>query len=203
MLKRARFLKELGNEYAMVDILTVGFSGLQTLRDEMDDLKLVLHGHRAMHAALTRNKEHGISMLVLAEIARLIGVDQLHIGTAVGKMHGSKREIISIVEDIENKFVTKKGHRLSEDWGKIKPVFAVCSGGLYPGTVPALVKMFGKDIIIQAGGGVHGHPLGTRAGAKAMRQAIEATMNNISLNDYAKTHKELNIAIKKWGVVHV
>ena len=200
MLKRAKFLKDLGNEYAMVDILTVGFSALQTLRDEMDDLKLVLHGHRAMHAALTRNKEHGISMSVLAEIARLIGVDQLHIGTAVGKMEGSKKDILYIVEDVEGKFIRKEGHMLAERWGKIKPMFAVCSGGLHPGLVPPLIKMFGKDIVIQAGGGVHGHPKGTRAGATAMRQAVDATLKNVSLKEYAKTHKELREAIEKWGV---
>ncbi len=203
MLKRARFLKELGNEYAMVDILTVGWAGLQTLRDEMKDLKLVLHGHRAMHGALTRNPDHGISMLVLAETARLIGVDQLHVGTAVGKMEGKKKEIVSIVEDIEKKFVTKKGHRLAENWGKIKPVFAVCSGGLHPGHIPTLIKYFGKDIIIQAGGGVHGNPLGTRAGAKAMRQAIDATMKGTNLEEYAKKYKELKAALDKWGFLNV
>ena len=200
MIKRAKFLKKMGNEYAMVDILTVGFSALQTVRNEMDKLKLVIHGHRAMHAALTRNKEHGISMAVLAEIARLIGVDQLHIGTAVGKMEGGKREVLYIVEDIENKFIKSNGHMLSEKWGKMKPMFAVCSGGLHPGLIPPLINMFGKDIIIQAGGGVHGHPKGTRAGATAMRQAVDATLKKIPLREYAKTHIELKEAIGKWGV---
>ncbi|MCD6575845.1 MAG: type III ribulose-bisphosphate carboxylase [Nanoarchaeota archaeon] len=200
MLKRAKFLKDMGNEYAMVDILTVGFAGLQTLRDEMDKLKLVLHGHRAMHAALTRNPNHGISMSVLAEISRLIGTDQLHVGTAVGKMEGKKKDIIYIVDDVEGKFIRKRGHMLAENWGKIKPMFAVCSGGLHPGLVPPLVKMFGEDIIIQAGGGVHGHPRGTRKGATAMRQAVDATLRGVPLREYAKTHKELKEAIEKWGV---
>lgn len=191
MLKRVKFLKSLGNEYAMVDILTVGWSGLQTLREETGKLKLVLHGHRAMHAALTRNPKHGIAMLVLAKSARLVGLDQLHIGTGVGKMEGGASEIQEISKSIESK------------WGKIKPVFAVCSGGLHPGHIPALVKLFGKDIIIQAGGGVHGNPLGTKAGATAVRQAIDAVLRNISLVDYAKTHKELKAAVDKWGVIDV
>jgi len=199
MIKRAKYLKDIGNEYAMVDVLTCGFSALQTIRNEMDDLKLVLHGHRAMHGALTRNKDHGISMTVLSEVCRLIGVDQLHIGTAVGKMEGSTKEILYIVEDIENKFIKKQGHMLAENWGNIKPMFAVCSGGLHPGLIPPLIKNFGKDIIIQAGGGVHGHPDGTVAGAKALRQAVDATLNKIDLAEYAKTHKELAGAINKWG----
>lgn len=200
MVKRAKFLKSQGNEYLMVDTLTVGWSGLQTLRNEMEKTKLVMHGHRAMHAALTRNKKHGISMLVLAEAARIIGVDQLHIGTGVGKMEGAADEVALIVEEIEKKIVEEKGERMSENWGKIKPMFAVCSGGLYPGTIPKLVKYYGNDIIIQAGGGVHGNPLGTRLGSKAMRQAIDAVMKGIPLKEYAKKRKELKAAIDKWGV---
>jgi ribulose-bisphosphate carboxylase large chain len=180
MLKRAHFVKKCGGEYAMVDILTVGWSGLQALREENEDLKLVLHAHRAMHGALTRNRNHGISMAFIADTAKLIGVDQLHIGTAVGKMLESKEEVIALAK-------------------RVKPVFPVCSGGLHPGLIPALVKMLGKDIIIQAGGGVHGHPSGTTAGARAMRQAIDAIMSGTDLKTYARHYIELSEAINKWG----
>jgi ribulose 1,5-bisphosphate carboxylase large subunit-like protein len=37
------------------------------------------------------------------------------------------------------------------------------------------------------------------AGGKAFRQAIEATMKGISLEEYAKTHKELAASIQTWG----
>jgi ribulose-bisphosphate carboxylase large chain len=198
MLERANFVKEAGGEYAMVDIVTVGWSALENLRNANEDLKLVLHGHRAGHAAFTRGK-HGISMVVVADVVRLIGIDQLHIGTIIGKMEGVKEEILTIDEEIEKNLIMERSHRLAEDWHNIKPVFAVCSGGLHPGLVPYLVKTLGNDIIIQAGGGIHGHKLGTRSGAKAMRQAIEATLNNISLKEYSKNHKELNIALKQWS----
>ena len=198
MLERANFVKEAGGEYIMVDIITIGWSALQTLRNANEDLKLVLHAHRSGHAVLTRNKKHGMSMLVVSDIARLIGLDQIHIGTIIGKMEGPKEEILSIEESIEKKIIKEHGHSLSEDWLHIKPVFAVCSGGLHPGLVPYLVKTLGNDIIIQAGGGVHGHKKGTGAGAKAMRQAVDAVTKNISLKEYAKKHKELKIALKQW-----
>jgi len=200
MIKRAKFVKDCGGEYAMVDILTIGWSGLQSIREANEDLKLVLHAHRAMHGALTRNKNHGISMLFIADTARLIGVDQLHIGTAVGKMMETKEDVMMVGEEIEEGFVKAKGHRLQEDWHGVKPVFAVCSGGLHPGLVPPLIKMLGKDIIVQAGGGVHGHPSGTKAGATAMRQVIDAVMKKENIREYAKTHKELDQALKKWGL---
>jgi ribulose-bisphosphate carboxylase large chain len=199
MLQRANFVKEAGGRYMMVDILTVGWSGLQTLRKANDDLKLVIHAHRAGHAVMTRNKKHGISMLVISDIARLIGVDQLHIGTVIGKMEGHKEEILGIDDSIEKTIIKEGSHTLAEDWKNIKPVFAVCSGGLYAGHVPKLIKLLGNDIIIQAGGGVHGHDKGTRAGARSMRQALNAAMKNIPLKQYAKKNKELSIALKEWG----
>ncbi len=82
----------------------------------------------------------------------------------------------------------------------MKPVFAVCSGGVYPGVVPPLIKAMGNNIVIQAGGGCHGHPDGTKHGARAMRQAVEASMKGIDLEKYAEDHLELHKAIWKWGV---
>lgn len=199
MLNRAKFVKNNGGEYAMVDIVTTGWSGLQTLREANEDLKLVLHAHRAGHAAFTRNPKHGISMLVVAECARLIGVDQIHIGTVVGKMVGKKQDVMDIGEEIEHRLVKEHGHVLGDDWGNIKPVFAVCSGGLHPGHLPKLVKLLGTDIIAQFGGGCHGHPKGTKAGATAIRQAIDACVRGIDLKEHAKTNYELREALKKWS----
>jgi ribulose-bisphosphate carboxylase large chain len=196
MLRRARLVKRLGGKYIMIDILTEGFGALQTLREA--NLGLAIHGHRAMHAALTRNKKHGISMMVIADLARLIGIDSLHIGTGIGKLEGKIKDIKEIEEEIEDKNVKETSKRLSQNWGRIKPTIAVSSGGLHPGHVPFLIKNLGKDLVIQAGGGVHGHPWGTRAGAIAMRQAVDAAMKKIPLNEYAKTHAELKAALDFW-----
>ncbi len=199
MLKRAELVKEKGGRYMMIDIVTAGWSALQTLRKHGPDLRI--HAHRAMHAALTKNKKHGISMLTIAKFARLIGVDQLHIGTAVGKMEGEPTDIWEIEQEVENKIVRKHedDHVLAEDWRDIKPVFAVSSGGLHPGLVQPLMQLLGKNIIIQAGGGIHGHPDGTRAGARAMRQAIDARMKGIDVEEYAEDSEELKKALDLWG----
>jgi ribulose-bisphosphate carboxylase large chain len=196
MIRRAKFVKKHGGEFVMIDVLTAGFSALQTIRNL--DLGVAIHAHRAMHAAITRNPKHGITMLVLAKSYRLIGVDSLHIGTAVGKMEGSKMDVAEIEEEVEQKRVNARKDILTQDWGKIKPVLAVCSGGLYPNLMPSLIKNMGTDILIQAGGGVHGHPDGTTAGATAMRQAIFAAQYGYSLKEYAKDHPELAKALQKW-----
>lgn len=184
MLRRAEYVLSKGGEYVMVDILTCGFAALQTLREK--DFNLVIHGHRAGHAAFTKNLKHGISMRVIAKIARIIGVDQLHVGTVVGKMYETREEVKENVE------------ALKMDMAGLKPCLPVASGGLHPGLVPALIEFFGKDFVIQAGGGIHGHKEGTIAGAKAMRQAVDAAMKGIPLHEYAKTHRELKTALQTW-----
>lgn len=196
MMKRAQLVEDLGGKFVMVDVITEGFGALQSLREA--DFNLAIHAHRAMHAAFTRNKKHGINMIVLADLLRLIGVDTLHIGTIVGKMEGEKEEIEELDEEIEKRIVKETKTRLSQNWKKIKPVMAVSSGGLHPELVPFLVKHLGKDLIIQMGGAIQGHPQGTIAGAKAARQAIEAVMQNKSIKEHAKNNSELKAALEYW-----
>jgi ribulose-bisphosphate carboxylase large chain len=184
MLKRAKFVEDNGGRYVMVDVLTVGWGSLQDLREE--GLDLILHGHRAMHAAMTKNPKHGISMKVFAKLLRVIGVDQLHVGTALGKMSDSRSD------------VSENIHALKDNMHGLKKVMPVASGGLHPLLVPDEIKIFGKDVIIQMGGGIHGHPMGTIAGATAARQALDAVGKGLPLKDYATSHKELMEAIKKW-----
>ncbi len=199
MVRRAKEVMRNGGEFIMVDVLTVGWSAVQALKDE--NFRVIIHGHRAMHGAMTRNPKHGISMLTIAKLCRLIGIDQLHVGGIVGKMYEGKKEVVSVGEAIEQQVVSESifKHRLQENWLGLKPMMAVCSGGLSPPKVAPLIHAMGRDIIIQAGGGIHGHPGGTIAGAKAMRQAVDAEMYGISAEEYAKTHKELAEALKKWG----
>jgi ribulose-bisphosphate carboxylase large chain len=185
MLKHAELVLDNGGEYIMVDILTCGFSALQSLREQ--DFDLIIHAHRAGHAAFTRNPKHGISMRVIAKVARVIGVDQLHVGTVIGKMYETQEE------------VAENCNALMKEMNGLKRVLPVASGGLHPRLVPALIEFFGKDFVIQAGGGIHGHRAGTIAGAKAMRQAVDATLNGASLEGYAETHEELRIALQTWG----
>jgi ribulose-bisphosphate carboxylase large chain len=184
MVKRAEYVLAQGGEYVMVDILTCGFSALQTLRNQ--GFKLVIHAHRAGHAAFTKNQKHGISMYVVTKVARAIGVDQLHVGTVVGKMSETREEVLGNIDACKMPM------------GGLKPVLPVASGGIHPKLVPALMKTFGKDFVIQAGGGIHGHTGGTFAGATAMRQAVDAALKGKKLEEYAKNHKELKTALTLW-----
>ena len=186
MMELADRAIEQGANMLMVDVLTAGFSALQSLAED-PSIKLPIHVHRAMHAAITRNPRHGIHMLVLAKLVRLAGGDQLHTGTAAGKMEKEAAEVRKIDDFLRG------------EWNGLKTVFPVASGGIHPGIVEENIRLLGPDLVINAGGGIHGHPMGVRAGARAMRQAIEAAIKGIPVEEYAKTHEELRVALEKWG----
>jgi ribulose-bisphosphate carboxylase large chain len=125
-------------------------------------------------------------MRSIVKVSRIIGVDQLHVGTVVGKMSETKQEVLENVEACKMPMA------------EFKPVLPVASGGLHPRLVPTLMQTFGNDFVIQAGGGIHGHKNGTSAGATAMRQAVNATLERKTLDEYAETRKELKVALMLW-----
>ncbi len=198
--KNVELALDNGANCIMIDVLCTGFSALRKLAED-PSIKVPIHVHRCMHAAMTRNPEHGIHMLVLAKLVRLAGGDQLHTGTAKGKM---EKPSVGTSKFLEN-FSGVKGIRyindfLRSEWYGLKTVMPVASGGVHPALVPANLRLLGyPDIQLNAGGGIHGHPKGTRAGAMAMKQAIEAFLRGISLEEYAKDHPELREALEYWG----
>jgi ribulose-bisphosphate carboxylase large chain len=177
---------EHGARFLMVDVVPCGYSAIRMLAED-PSVKVPIHVHRAGHGAFTRNPKHGISLMILAKLTRLAGGDQLHTGTAAGKMDAKIPEIKST-----NDFLRGEFHGL-------RSTFPVASGGVHPALVPTNIEQLGRDLVIQAGGGIHGHPQGTRAGAMAMKQAVEACMRGVTLEEYARTHQELAEALRHWS----
>lgn len=184
IVERAELAVDLGANMVMVDILTAGFPAVQALTDVR--IGVPIHIHRTMHGALTRGK-FGISMQVIAKLTRMCGGTSLHIGTYAGKMARDTCEID------ESRDILRK------PWNGFKRVWPVASGGLYPQKVRANLDCYGTDVILQAGGGIHGHPGGTTAGVHAMFQAVDAWKEHKTLEEYAKDHIELAGALQKWG----
>ncbi len=198
MIRKVKLLHDSGWRFAMIDVVTCGTASVQTMREECGDLGIAIHAHRAMHAVFDRNPKHGISMYFLGKTMRLIGVDEIHVGTAIGKLVGSRKDVLNIADMLRARSVDA-GDMLSQEWNRIKPVLPVSSGGLHPGLIPEVMHILGNDCTLLVSGGIHGHPEGTRAGAAAVIQAIEATMERIDLKEYARNHKELQQALDKWG----
>jgi len=186
MWRRIEEAIDNGAKCLMIDVILTGFQELAQMAAD-PSVKLPIHVHRTMHAAFTRNQLHGISMLPVSKIVRMAGGDQLHIGSyGQGKM------------DTELDLELRIKDAMLNPMYEFKQTFPVASGGLYPAKIPNLVKHGGNNLIIQAGGGIHGHPDGTRKGAMAMKQALDATLKGISLEEYAKGHVELARSLEKW-----
>jgi ribulose-bisphosphate carboxylase large chain len=186
IVELAEKVQSWGARELMVDVITCGFGAVQALAED-PSIKVPIHVHRTMHGAFTKDPLHGIAMLPLTKLTRMCGGDALHIGTlGVGKMTGSSKDDGNLVACLG-------------DDVPYKTMMPVCSGGVYPGIVEAIVKKAGNDVQIQAGGGVAGHPEGVRAGAMGMSQAVDAAFAGIPKEEYAKTHRELAIALEKWG----
>lgn len=200
MMRRNDVVKKLGGEVCMLDVVTLGFSAVESYRRQ--NTGQIIHAHRAMHGAITREPGFSVSMLVLAKVFRMLGVDFLHIGTAgAGKMEGGALETVTMVDILEKDSIPEdpKAESLGQEWFGMKTVLAVASGGLYPGTIPAVIERMGKNIVCQMGGGCHGHPEGTQVGASAIVMAVESAMQGIPIEEYAKDKPALAQALEKWG----
>jgi ribulose-bisphosphate carboxylase large chain len=222
MIENAGF--EPGSYAFLIDGITAGWMAVQTLRRRYPDV--FIHFHRAGHGAFTRRENPiGFTVLVLSKFARLAGASGVHTGTAgVGKMAGSPEEDVTAAHNIlhfkdkghffeqswatipdsdnEAKELVKKdrSHRVilkDDDWRGIKKCCPIISGGLNPTLLKPFIDVMGEvDFITTMGAGCHAHPRGTKAGAMALVQACEAYKKKVSIEKYAKTHKELAEAIK-------
>lgn len=195
----------------MMDVVTTGIAAVHSMR--LKNPGLIMHAHRAMHAFMTRESGAGItgdgelqgfsiSMLTLAKIYRLLGVDSLHTGSPKAKMedYGESGAIMKALTtnttDPHPKF-----HSLGQQWFGKKKVWPVASGGLHPGVLDTVIAAFGKDCYIQMGGGVLGHPQGIERGVEAAIEARKCASEGVSVKEYVQTHPDsaLAAAVSLWG----
>jgi 2,3-diketo-5-methylthiopentyl-1-phosphate enolase len=187
IFENAKRAIELGANALMINYIAVGLPVLQAIAED-PKINVPILGHMDVAGALYMSPFHGLSShLVLAKLPRLAGADIVVIPAPYGKAP-------VIVEKFDN-----VARNLTFPLYKLKPAWPMASGGITPTMVPKVMAQLGNDIVIGSGGGIHAHPEGPVAGGKAFRQAIDATMKGISLEEYAKNHKELAISIGKWG----
>lgn len=211
MIDRANWIKETGGRCMMIDVVTTGFAAVHTMR--LKNPELVIHAHRAMHAFMTRESGVGIegkgsiqgfsvSMIVLAKIFRLLGVDSMHSGSPKAKMedYGESAEVMRVLSTDQTP-PNEKFSTLGQNWFGTKKVWPVASGGLHPGVLDKVVSTLGKDCYIQMGGGVLGHPEGVERGVEAALEARSAVSEGLTVEEFAQKNPKsaLASAIKLWG----
>jgi 2,3-diketo-5-methylthiopentyl-1-phosphate enolase len=170
---------EYGTNCLMLNVYTSGFGVLKMLADD-PNIKVPLLAHIDYVGATCGSTYTGVNApLLIGKIVRLSGADFQINGHPFGKF------------PVPNKVFFRSFKFFTQPWWNIKPMFYAASGGTTQMAVPHIIKAIGTDCILAAGGAVHGHPKGSEAGARSMRQAIDAVMQGVDLVEYARSHIEL------------
>lgn len=189
MFDLAHAVVEAGGNALMVNYLAVGPEAMRALAEDKT-INLPILAHMDCAGAFYMSPEHGMSSwIVLGKIPRLCGADSLVVPFALGGKAPYLAERFK-----------QTAMALTYPFGDLKPTLPMPSGGITPVNVPDAVRELGKEVMIGSGGGIHAHPEGPVAGARAFRQAIDATISGVPLEDAAKEHRELGISLGLWGL---
>lgn len=183
LVEKARRMVKLGAEGLLL-AYSAGPAALKLLAEDPEiKVPILLHISHMLHQL------QGINFPTFSKLCRLCGADMM-----------LSPCIWTTIPAASPEECARNYQELTAPMYNIAQTFPMPAAGMYPGLLPVLMEEFGPNMIIPAGGGMLGHPMGYTAGAKSWRQAIDATMQDISLQKYAQSHPELKAAIEKWGV---
>jgi len=187
MLDTARRAVDAGARALMITYATVGYGGLQALRDAVD---VPLLGHFAGTGPYFEGPASGMSAPIAAGmLPRLAGADLVLTTTPYGGYPVRRLPYLRTLQQL----ALPRPH--------VAAALPVIGGGVHPGVVARYVRDAGTDVVLGAGGAVQGHPSGPAAGVRAMRQAIDAAVAGRDVRDAAREHPELAAALERFGVL--
>jgi 2,3-diketo-5-methylthiopentyl-1-phosphate enolase len=163
---------------------SAGLSTLKVLADDPEiDAPILWHVSHMLGFLPT------MSFSVLSKLSRLCGADMM-----LTPSLWSSLQVCSVEEEL------RTSQTLRAPFYNIKRTWPMPAAGMYPGLVDVLIQEHGIDFIVPAGGGMLGHPMGYKAGAMAWRQAIDAVLSGMSLQEAAKKYPEFRAAAETWGI---
>jgi len=183
---QAKRLCAAGADALLLNVYAYGLDALRELAADPDVACPIL-AHPAVAGALYAAPHHGMAAsIVLGQLLRLCGADVVIYPSPYGSVTLPQEEGAALLAALR----VENG---------LHPAMPAPSAGIYPGLVPALVRDAGCDVIVNAGGGIHGHPQGAIAGGQAFRAAIDAALAGRPLAEAAQTSLALAQALEKWG----
>lgn len=184
---KARRAVDAGANALLLNVLTFGYDVLHRLAAD-PKITVPIMAHPALAGAFYPSQHYGISAhVVLGQLMRIAGADFVLYPSAYGSVALERGETLKIA------------NALLEEQNGMKRAFPVPSAGIHPGLVPFLYEDLGNDTIINAGGGIHGHPQGSAAGGRAFVAAIDAVVKGETLAQGAERSSELKTALDLWG----
>jgi len=177
-------LKEEGSS-AMISINSVGLAGTKKI---CDNGQLVIHGHRNGWGMLNRHPLLGIEFPAYQKIQRLAGVDQLHVNGIQNKFWESDDSVVASINSCLKPFLG--GYE----------ILPVVSSGQWGGqAMETYRRTQTTDLLYMAGGGILAHPMGPKAGVKALKQAWDGAVQGLSIEETASKDKEFAASVEKFS----
>jgi ribulose-bisphosphate carboxylase large chain len=174
-----------GGTCVMVSLNSVGFAAVDYLRRRAS---LPIHGHRNGWGMLTRHPALGMEFTAYQKLWRLAGVDQLHVNGLKNKFCEPDESVVRSIKAC-----------LKPMWGGYT-MLPVVSSGQWGGQAPETYRQTQTlDLMYLAGGGILAHPGGAAAGVAALQQAWQAAANGVSLEEFARSHVELQQSLEFYG----
>jgi 2,3-diketo-5-methylthiopentyl-1-phosphate enolase len=204
LVEQAKKAVQAGANALLFNVLAYGFDMLKELSSH-PDIKVPIAAHPAMAGALYPSPAYGIAApLLLGKLMRLCGADLVLFPSPYGSVTMPKEENLAIqanliTTNLASDYIYTEDTLAAQTNYALNTSFPVPSAGIHPGLVPWILRDFGNDVVVNAGGGVHGHPGGAAAGGQAFRQAIDAVLQGQTLEEAAAEHKALKSAIQLWG----
>ncbi len=187
MAENARRAQELGADLVMINSVAAGLSAIQEIAEDAR-VELPILAHYAGAGTMVENPRAGIaSPLLLGKLTRLAGADAALFGS-----------VYSSYPLLREKYL-RTAHLQTMPLYNIKPSLPAVGGGIHPATAVRIVQDIGCDVLLAVGGAIQGHPDGPAAGGRAMRQAIDAAVEEVPLSHKADEHPELRRALERWG----
>lgn len=179
---------EAGANALMINYNTVGLDTVRMITED-PNINVPIMGHCDYTGVVSESEWSGMSThLINGKFPRMCGVDMAIIMSPYGKFPMLMESFIQV------------GLDMLQPLQNIKPIFPMPGGGTTQGHIEDCIAKFGNDVIISAGGAIHGHPMGTTKGALAFRQGVEAVMAGKTLEEAACEYEELGVALKLWGI---
>jgi ribulose-bisphosphate carboxylase large chain len=185
MLRRYEYIVAAGGTCAMVSLNSVGLSGAKKIADQR---QLAIHGHRNGWGMLNRHPLLGIEFPAYQKLWRLAGVDQIHVNGIRNKFWESDDSVVRSMEAC-----------LTPLFGGYS-VLPVVSSGQWGGQAPETYRRTKTvDLLYMAGGGIMAHPDGPAGGVTALKQAWQAAVDGLSVEEGAKIYPEFAKSVQKFG----
>ena len=178
-----------GGTCVMACINLVGLPGLEFLRRHSE---VPIHGHRAMLGAFNRSEQVGIGFRAWQKLARLAGADHLHTNGISNKFYETDAQVLDAIAAVREPLLG------------LTPTVPVLSSGQWGGLAHATYAAVGTtDLLVLAGGGIHGHPDGAAAGVASMREAWESAASGETAEEAFERSAALRRAAELFGPVRV